>query len=128
MNQRQFCRWASTVSAWFFVLAWTAGSIRAQQEWPQYLGGPGHAGVSLDTSIKPPLKLVWSYRLDGDASGDAGAGVTVGGGLVFVNVSNSRALLALDAHTGAFRWEYKGVLIVGCDDGHVYAFRGSSQL
>src|SRR5690554_69824 len=46
-------------------------------QWPLYQGGPGFSGHSPDESVKPPLKLVWSYRLDGDASGDAGGGVTV---------------------------------------------------
>lgn len=75
-------------------------------EWPIYQGGPGFSGVSPDSSIKPPFKLAWSYRLDGDATGDAGGGVTVGGGLVYVNVLDTRSLLALDADTGRLRWTY----------------------
>src|SRR5262249_48632661 len=62
-------------------------------EWPAYKGDAGLSGVSADDSIRPPFKLVWSYRLDGDASSDAGAGVTVAGGKVFVNVSNTRSIL-----------------------------------
>ena len=79
---------------------------RNLHEWPQFLGGPGHAGLSLDDSIKPPLKLLWTYRLDGDASGDAGGGVTVGGGLLYASVNNTKSIVALDADTGTFRWEY----------------------
>lgn len=75
-------------------------------EWPLYQGDSGFAGVSPDAAIKPPFRLAWSYRLDGDASGDAGAGVTVGGGLVYVNVLNTRSLLALTADTGQLRWSY----------------------
>ena len=71
-----------------------------------YKGDAGLTGVSADASVRPPLKLLWSYRLDGDASGDAGAGVTVAGGKVFVNVHNTRSIVALDAHTGQFAWEY----------------------
>ena len=46
-------------------------------EWPFYQGDPGFSGRSPDVSLKPPFKLVWTYRLDGDATGDAGGGVTV---------------------------------------------------
>jgi hypothetical protein len=66
---------------------------------------PGFTGVSPDASVNPPFKLLWTYRMDGDASGDAGAGVTVGGGLVYVNVLDTRSLLALDADTGRLQWE-----------------------
>ena len=79
----------------------------AGSEWPAYRGDAGLSGVSSDLTIRPPFKLVWSYRLDGDASSDAGAGVTVAGGKVFVNVHNTRSILALDARTGRFAWEYK---------------------
>lgn len=75
-------------------------------EWPAYKGNAGLTGVSSDDSIRPPFKLVWTYRLDGDASSDAGAGVTVAGGKVFINVHNTRSIVALDARTGRFAWEY----------------------
>ncbi|MEX0715146.1 MAG: PQQ-binding-like beta-propeller repeat protein [Planctomycetaceae bacterium] len=74
-------------------------------EWPQYKGDVGQSGVSPDDSVKPPLKLRWSYRMDGDASYDAGAGLIVGGGRVYSNVYNSRSLIALDADTGELLWE-----------------------
>ncbi|MEX0702519.1 MAG: PQQ-binding-like beta-propeller repeat protein [Planctomycetales bacterium] len=74
-------------------------------EWPQYKGNVGQTGVSPDDSVKPPLALRWSYRMDGDASYDAGAGLIVGGGRVYSNVYNSRSLIALDADSGAFLWE-----------------------
>src|SRR6476646_4200436 len=80
-------------------------------EWPAYKGNAGLTGLSRDDRIRPPFKLVWSYRLDGDASSDAGAGVTVAGGKVFVNVHNTRSILALDAATGRFAWEYAGASI-----------------
>jgi len=76
------------------------------REWPQLKGNSGFTGLSSDDSVKPPLKLVWSYRLDGDASGDAGAGVIVAGGKVFVPVANSHSIVALDADNGRFCWEH----------------------
>lgn len=79
--------------------------------WPAYRGDAGLAGVSGDASIRPPFKLVWSYRLDGDASSDTGAGVIVAGGKVYVNVHNTRSILALDARTGRFAWEYSNTPI-----------------
>lgn len=76
-------------------------------EWPAYKGDAGVTGLSGDDTIRPPFKLAWTYRLDGDASSDAGAGVTVAGGKVFVNVHNTRSIVALDAGTGRFAWEYR---------------------
>lgn len=84
----------------------TAESAK-QPEWPQLKGNSGFTGLSPDDSVKPPLKLLWSYRLDGDASGDAGAGVIVAGGKVFVPVANSHSIVALDADDGRFCWEYR---------------------
>lgn len=84
-----------------------SGPPLAGPEWPAYKGNAGLTGMSGDATIKPPFKLAWSYRLDGDASSDAGAGVTVAGGKVFINIHNTRSILALDARTGRFAWEYK---------------------
>ena len=78
-----------------------------QHEWPQLKGNSGFTGLSSDDSVKPPLKLLWSYRLDGDASGDAGAGVIVADGKVFVPVANSHSIVALDANSGRFYWEHR---------------------
>lgn len=74
--------------------------------WSQHRGNAGGTGVSTDPSVKPPLRLVWSYRCDSDTSGDAGAGLTVGGGKVFCNMQMTRSILTLDADTGAFCWEF----------------------
>ena len=85
-----------------------AGSPSESQdlrEWPQIKGNSGFTGLSTDNSVKPPLKLLWSYRLDGDASGDAGSGVIVAGGKVFVCVASTHSVVALDAHSGRFCWE-----------------------
>lgn len=78
-----------------------------QTEWPGYKGNGGLTGLSADASIRPPFALRWTYRLDGDASSDAGAGVTVAAGKVFVNVHNTRSIVALDATTGRFAWEFR---------------------
>lgn len=77
------------------------------REWTQLKGNSGFTGLSPDDSVKPPLKLVWSFRLDGDASGDAGAGVIVAGGKVIVPVANSHSIVALDADNGRFCWEHR---------------------
>ena len=60
-------------------------------KWPQFRGNSRVTGVSPDGSVKPPLKLLWSYRTDGDT----GAGVTVGGGKVFVTIGYHRDKLYL---------------------------------
>src|SRR5262245_61581043 len=80
----------------------------AGPEWPAYKGNAGITGLSTDVTIKPPFKLAWSYRLDGDGSNDAGGGVIVAGGKVFVSVYNTHSILALDARTGRLLWEYQG--------------------
>ena len=77
-----------------------------QAVWSQHRGNAGSTGVSADTSVKPPLRMVWSYRCDSDTTGDAGAGLTVAGGKVFCNMAMTRSILALDAETGAFCWEF----------------------
>jgi len=84
---------------------------RGSHEWPQLKGNSGFTGLSQDETVKPPLRLVWSYRLDGDASGDAGAGVIVAQGKVFVISANSHSLVALDAVTGHFCWEFRDASI-----------------
>src|SRR5262245_25727208 len=94
----------------YCVLTAAAPAASSEPEWPAYKGDAGLTGLSAE-AIEPPLKLAWTYRLDGDASSDAGAGVTVAGGKVFVNVHNTRSILALDAATGRFAWEYRGASV-----------------
>src|SRR3954471_12803011 len=98
----------SILSLIVIVLAAGPDAPLAGPEWPAYKGNAGLTGVSSDDTIRPPFKLAWSYRLDGDASSDAGAGVTVAGGMVFINVHNTRSIVALHAATGRFAWEFKG--------------------
>jgi hypothetical protein len=76
-------------------------------EWPAYKGNAGLTGLSAADSIRPPFKLAWSYRLAGDASSDAGAGVMVAGGKVFLNLHNTRLILALDTSAGRCAREYQ---------------------
>ena len=83
--------------------AWAGEAKKNTHEWPCFKGNPGFTGVSPDTSVKPPLKLLWSYRTDSDTSGDAGAGSTVAGGKVFLPMAKGGSILALDAHTGEVR-------------------------
>jgi outer membrane protein assembly factor BamB len=103
------------MSTLFLLAALTLGQMNTAlpnaalqgTEWPGYKGNGGLTGVSTDTSIRPPFKLLWTYRLDGDFSSDAGAGVTVADGKLFANIHNTRSILAIDAQTGRFAWEYK---------------------
>ncbi len=96
-------------------------------EWPQHRGNAGGTGVSPDASVKPPLKLVWSYRCDSDTTGDAGAGLTVGGGKVFCNMEMTKSILALDAETGKFCWEFSDRFVhytqtSSCADGKLFVW------
>lgn len=92
------------------LAAFVVGQVPAAPvgtEWPSYKGDIGLTGVSSDATIRPPFKLLWTYRLDGDFSSDAGAGLTVAAGRLFANIHNTRSILALDAITGRFIWEFK---------------------
>jgi len=94
--------------AWLPVVLATTVALAGENgkaEWPNHRGA-GSAGVSPDTSVKPPLELLWSYRCDSDTSGDACAGPTVGGGMIFTPMAMGRCILALEAHTGRYLWEY----------------------
>lgn len=95
---------------WAIALALAAAfageGAPAVHEWPQWHGDAGNTCVSSDPAVKPPFKLVWSYRLDSDGSGDAGSGVIVAGGLVYAYSYSSGTFVALDAETGELRWEY----------------------
>ena len=101
-------------------------------EWPQFKGGPGFTGYSPDDSVKPPFKLLWEFRTDGDGTGDAGGGVLVAEGKVFCLVTMTESVLAIDADTGEFLWETvcKGLfgrLSISYDDGRVFAWSGKNR-
>ena len=74
-------------AAVFLTLLVVATAGEEASLWPQHRGNSGSTGVSSDESLKPPFKLVWSYRCDSDTTGDAGAGLTVGGGKVYCNMA-----------------------------------------
>ena len=92
-----------------FCFLSTLGASEEQRphEWPQLKGNSGFTGLSPDDTVKPPLRLAWSYRLDGDSSGDAGAGLIVAQGKVFAISANSHSIVALDADDGHFCWEHR---------------------
>src|SRR5262245_19068301 len=103
----------NTILPWLLIALATGEASPNQElsgaEWHGYKGDAGTTGLSTDEIVKPPFKLSWTYRLDGDASNDAGGGVIVAAGKVFVSVRNTRSILALDARTGRFLWEQHGV-------------------
>ena len=116
---RRSCRILALLLAGEICVAQDSAGTR---DWPQIKGNSGFTGLSGDDTVKPPLKLVWSYRLDGDASGDAGAGVIVAGGKVFVPVANSASMVVLDAATGRFLWERRDSAIASGGAAHKTAF------
>ncbi|MCK6471606.1 MAG: PQQ-binding-like beta-propeller repeat protein [Planctomycetes bacterium] len=95
---------------WAIALAASASAAGepapAVHEWPQWHGDAGNTCVSNDPAVRPPFKLVWSYRLDSDGSGDAGSGVIAAGGLVYAYSYSTGTFVALDAETGELRWEF----------------------
>lgn len=76
------------------------------EDWPVYRGDPGYSGLAKDNSIKPPLKLLWSYRMDSDTSGDANSGPIIGDGKLYQSTYMERSVVAIDSENGSFCWEY----------------------
>ncbi len=107
MRKTDSVSFGNATAAWMAIFA-LCSVVNAQDPstWSQHRGNAGSTGVSADDSVKPPLRMVWSYRCDSDTAGDAGAGLTVGGGKVFCNMAMTRSVLSLDAKTGAFCWEF----------------------
>ncbi|MHC4914910.1 MAG: PQQ-binding-like beta-propeller repeat protein, partial [Planctomycetota bacterium] len=112
----------------FCLLTLTAAAGENRHEWPQYKGGPGFHGWSPDESVKPPLKLLWEFRTDGDGSGDAGGGVIVAEDKVFLGVWMNSTILCIDARDGKFLWSskklpgYGGRSVPGYYGGKVYVW------
>lgn len=77
-----------------------------EYHWPMYKGGAGYSGYSAESIVvKPPLKLVWSYRLDSRCY----ASPVIGAGRIFIFQEDLGALTALDAESGRLLWESAGV-------------------
>lgn len=107
MSRFAFAHWLIVGVVWV-ASGWTSAAepdVVKRHEWPQYKGSAGFTGVSADDVLKPPLKLLWTYRTDGDATGEGGQGLIVADGKVFVSLDIEGSILALDAITGDFLWE-----------------------
>jgi len=68
----RFVAWG--LACFVSVAAWGAANTLAWMNGRSFKGDSGFSGLSPDETLKPPLKLVWSYRLDGDASGTPAPG------------------------------------------------------
>lgn len=111
VDRRRFLQTSAAAVAGCLTADCTSAADRASpNEWTHYKGDAGFTGATPDQSVRPPLKLLWSYRLDGDASNDAGGGPIVADGKLFLPVVNTRSVIALDADTGRFVWQYDGYL------------------
>jgi len=69
-------------------------------DWPTYHGDPGRSGAADTDPLKPPLKVAWRHSLDGKVY----AQPIVAAGHVIAATENN-TLYALDARTGAVRWQ-----------------------
>lgn len=96
---------------------------------------PAHTGSnSSEASLKPPLRLKWSYNLEG---GSIGSSPAIANGKVFVSADNGR-IYTFDALTGSLLWSapassgisspaVAGALVyVGAGDGKLNALDAQS--
>src|SRR5262249_26608178 len=103
-------------------------------DWPQLQGGPRHVGATA-AEVAPPLRAVWARAVGGHLRGGS---PVLAGGRLFVPVIDPGGgarggVAALDATTGAIRWEWRtghnvhnapavggNILVVAADDGWVH--------
>ncbi|MHC4353976.1 MAG: outer membrane protein assembly factor BamB family protein, partial [Planctomycetota bacterium] len=133
------------------VLSEAEGSkIENPQDWPTYRHDGKRSGM-IDLAMPMNLKQAWKTeieswpRVEGVPPSNRGleardtiglSSVTVSGGRVFVVSIDSHTLHALDRETGAQAWSYtlsarsdtpptiyRGIVLLGCADGYVYALR-----
>jgi len=101
-----------------------------KDNWPTYRHDGGRSGT-IETALPTNLKKSWETSIGGGLSS-----VTISGGRVFVVSIDSHTLDALDQETGETVWSYtlparadtpptiyRGMALLGCTDGHVYALR-----
>jgi outer membrane protein assembly factor BamB len=121
----------------------------AADEWPTYRQNSERSGGSSALAVPDGLKQLWKMQLAKPGEGLIGeawlarmgmaqplSGPVVAGGLAVVCGTNSGQVLAVNAESGAKAWTvslggridspptvYKGLCLVGCHDGWVYALR-----
>ncbi|MEO0107320.1 MAG: PQQ-binding-like beta-propeller repeat protein, partial [candidate division WOR-3 bacterium] len=102
------------------------------EEWPTYRHDEARSGAT-NTSVSSDLKLTWQTPIGGRLSSPV-----VAGGRVFVASVDEHTIHALDAASGKPIWTFtaggrvdspptvwRGRVIFGCLDGHVYCLRAS---
>jgi outer membrane protein assembly factor BamB len=115
-------------------------SFVVQTNWTQFRYGPKHQGYSpyeklLSTSTVAGLNQAWRYDTGDSVIASSPA---VAGGAVYFGCYDGK-LYALNASTGAVRWDYTtggliqscpavagGVVYVGSNDGKLYALNAST--
>ncbi|HUV39579.1 MAG TPA: PQQ-binding-like beta-propeller repeat protein, partial [Planctomycetota bacterium] len=87
------------ISAYLAALVVFAGGAAQAADWPAFMGGPGRTGEAADSSIRPPLKLLWRFRTDGSVRGS----ICVVDRVAYA-CSRDGCVYALDAKTGRLLW------------------------
>jgi len=101
-------------------------------DWATYRGNAARSG-STRQPVTGDLKPKWEVKLGGKLTPPV-----IAGGKVFVADKDRHAVAAIDQATGKLAWQkvvggridspptwYKGLLLFGCTDGHVYCLRAS---
>ena len=99
-------------------------------DWPTYRHDPGRSGAT-SSEVSADLKQAWRRRLGGRLSAP-----TAAAGILFISSIDTHTIHALDSLTGKNLWSYtaggrvdspptyyKGLVLFGSADGHVYALR-----
>ncbi len=96
---RPICRAALAALVLACLGAWPAlAQEGGDLEWPQFQGGPGHAGVAVQAPV-PPYRELWRFT---PADGALSGAVVAGGLAISVGID---AVYALDLRTGDVAWQ-----------------------
>ncbi len=101
-------------------------------DWPTYRHDAARSGAT-PAAVPPEVRLGWEAKIGGRLSPP-----TAAAGMVFVAAVDAHTLHALDAGSGKTRWTFtaggridspptyfKGQVLFGSTDGHVYALRAT---
>jgi len=111
----------------------TAANTKASEDWPTYRHNMARTGRA-STKLPTELSEAWSIDLGGRLSA-----TTIADGQLYVASIDTHTVHALDAENGSRLWDftvggrvdspptcYKGLVLFGSADGHVYCLRADS--
>lgn len=79
-----------------------AAAIHADADWPTFMHDISYHGISPDTTLRPPLALVWKFKTGGPVNSSP----VVVDGTVYVG-SDDHTMYALHARNWGVKWEFQ---------------------